>query len=93
MFVVDQVGQERLANPQLYLMVVGAIAALAERNSPMVVPAFFLKVLALEGSAPMLDGFGGMLAGSLVVIFVIPMLFVVFERMRSKREPAPDSTP
>ena len=54
--VVDQVGQERHANPRLYEMVVRAIAALAERNSPMVAPAFFLKVLALEGSAPMLDG-------------------------------------
>ena len=53
--VVDQVGQERHANPRLYEMAVRAIAALAERNSPMVAPAFFLKVLALEGSAPMLD--------------------------------------
>ena len=32
-----------------------ALTALAERNSPMVVPAFFLKVLSLEGSAPLLD--------------------------------------
>ena len=54
--VVDQVGQERHANPRLYEMAVGALAALAERDSPMVAPAFFLKVLALEGSAPVLDG-------------------------------------
>ena len=53
--VVDQIGQERHANPRLYEMLVGAFTALAERNSPMVAPAFFLKVLALEGSAPMLD--------------------------------------
>ncbi len=53
--VVDQVAQERHANPRLYEMLVGAIAALAEQNSAMVSPAFFLKVLALEGSAPMLD--------------------------------------
>jgi len=53
--VVDQVAQERHANPPLYEMSVRAIAALAERNSPMVVPAFFLKVLSLEGSAPLLD--------------------------------------
>jgi DNA repair protein RecO (recombination protein O) len=53
--VVDQIGQERHGNPRLYEMLVGAMAALAERNSPMVAPAFFLKVLALEGSAPMLD--------------------------------------
>ncbi len=53
--VVDQVGQERHANPRLYEMVVGAVAALAVRNSPMVAPAFFLKVLALEGTAPHLS--------------------------------------
>ena len=54
--VVDQIGQERLGNPQLYAMLVRAIGALADRASPMVAPAFFLKVLALEGSAPVLDG-------------------------------------
>jgi DNA repair protein RecO (recombination protein O) len=53
--VVDQIGQERHGNPRLYEMLVGAIGALAEQNSPMVAPAFFLKVLALEGSAPVLD--------------------------------------
>jgi DNA repair protein RecO (recombination protein O) len=53
--VVDQVGQERHANPRLYEMVVGAVAALAIRNSPMVAAAFFLKVLALEGTAPHLS--------------------------------------
>jgi DNA repair protein RecO (recombination protein O) len=53
--VVDQIGQERHGNPRLYEMLVGALAALAERNSPMVAPAFFLKVLSLEGSAPVLE--------------------------------------
>jgi DNA repair protein RecO (recombination protein O) len=53
--VVDQVAQERHGNPRLYEMLVGAIVALADRNAPMVTPAFFLKVLALEGSAPVLD--------------------------------------
>jgi DNA repair protein RecO (recombination protein O) len=53
--VVDQISQERLANPRLYTMLVGAVGALAEHHSPMVAPAFFLKVLALEGSAPVLD--------------------------------------
>ena len=53
--VVDQIGQERHGNPRLYEMLVGALAALADRNSPMVAPAFFLKVLSLEGSAPVLE--------------------------------------
>ena len=34
--------------------------------------------------------FGGMLAGSVVGIFVIPMLFVVFERLRGRQKPAVD---
>jgi DNA repair protein RecO (recombination protein O) len=53
--VVDQIAQERHGNPRLYEMLVGAMTALSERNSPMVAPGFFLKVLALEGSAPVLD--------------------------------------
>jgi DNA repair protein RecO (recombination protein O) len=53
--VVDQIGQERHANPRLYEMLVGALGALSSHHSPMVAPAFFLKVLALEGSAPVLD--------------------------------------
>ena len=56
--VVDQIAQERHANPHLYEMLVGAITVLATRNSPMVAPAFFLKVLALEGSAPVDGGAG-----------------------------------
>jgi DNA repair protein RecO (recombination protein O) len=53
--VVDQIGQERHANPRLYTMLVGALATLDRRDSPMVAPAFFLKALALEGSEPVLD--------------------------------------
>lgn len=53
--VVDQIGQERHANPRLYEMLVGAVAALADREPSTVAAAFFLKVLALEGSEPVLD--------------------------------------
>jgi DNA repair protein RecO (recombination protein O) len=53
--VVDQIGQERHANPRLYEMLVGAVAALPANQPPTVAAAFFLKVLALEGSAPVLD--------------------------------------
>ncbi len=54
--VVDQIGQERHSNPRLYQMLIGALGVLAEHCSPMAAPAFFLKVLVLEGSAPVLDG-------------------------------------
>jgi len=52
---VDQVAQERQSNPRLYAMLVGALRALASSRSPMVVPSFFLKLLALEGFEPVLN--------------------------------------
>jgi DNA repair protein RecO (recombination protein O) len=53
--VVDQVAQERLANPRLYEMLVRALRSLEASDSALLVPAFCLKVLALEGSAPIVD--------------------------------------
>ena len=53
---VDQVAQERQPGPRLYQMLVGGLRALAARNAPLLVPAFFLKLLALEGFQPVLDG-------------------------------------
>jgi DNA repair protein RecO (recombination protein O) len=53
---VDQVAQEREPNPALYRMLTGALRTLAERRSPLVTPAFFWKLLSLEGVQPMLDG-------------------------------------
>jgi DNA repair protein RecO (recombination protein O) len=52
--VVDQVAQERQANPRLYQMLVGALRVLAERRAPLLVPAFFWKLLSLEGAHPLL---------------------------------------
>jgi DNA repair protein RecO (recombination protein O) len=53
--VVDQMAQERLANAPLFDMLVGALRALERDNAALLVPAFCLKVLALEGSAPVVD--------------------------------------
>ena len=53
--VVDQIAQERHANPRLYDMLVGALRALEQHDALLLVPAFCLKALALEGSAPVLD--------------------------------------
>jgi DNA repair protein RecO (recombination protein O) len=53
--VIDQVAQERHANPRAYQMLVGALRALSTANAPLLVPAFFWKVLSLEGFQPMLD--------------------------------------
>jgi DNA repair protein RecO (recombination protein O) len=52
---VDQVAQEREANPPLYRMLVGALRTLVMSPSPMVAPAFFWKLLSLEGFHPILD--------------------------------------
>ncbi|MGH8987896.1 MAG: DNA repair protein RecO [Acidimicrobiales bacterium] len=54
--VVDQLALEGHPDPGLYRMLVGALRALADqRTDPvMLVPAFFLKLLAHEGTEPVL---------------------------------------
>jgi DNA repair protein RecO (recombination protein O) len=56
---VDQVAQERKADARLYQLLVGALRTLAERRSPLLVAAFFWKLLALEGAGPLLDECAG----------------------------------
>lgn len=51
----DQLALERDPNPQLYRMVVGVLREIAARHTPMVVPAFYWKLLAAEGFRPELD--------------------------------------
>ena len=51
----DQMALEREPNPRLYRMVVGALRTIAERGGPLVVPAFYWKLLAAEGVRPELD--------------------------------------
>ena len=53
--VVDQLAQERHPNPRLYETLVGALRLLDHADAPLLVAAFCLKVLALEGSAPIVD--------------------------------------
>ena len=51
----DQLAQERHANARLYAMLLGALRALSARDSALLVPAFFLKLLSSEGFHPLLD--------------------------------------
>jgi DNA repair protein RecO (recombination protein O) len=51
----DQVCQERHANPRLFVMLLGGLRALAAHDAPLLVPAFFLKLLSTEGFHPLLD--------------------------------------
>src|SRR6266850_2575912 len=53
---VDQVAQDREPNPAMYRMLTGALHALASTRNPLVTPAFFWKLLSLEGFHPLLDG-------------------------------------
>lgn len=52
---VDQLALEGEPNRRLYEMLVGALRTLASDGSPLVVPGFFLKALALEGFRPVVD--------------------------------------
>jgi DNA repair protein RecO (recombination protein O) len=51
----DQMSLERQPSPRLYQMLLGALRTLADHNSPLVTPAFFWKLLALEGYGPVID--------------------------------------
>jgi DNA repair protein RecO (recombination protein O) len=53
--VVDAIVQEGEQNPRLYQMLLGALRTLEASPSPLVVPAFFWKLLAHEGYRPILD--------------------------------------
>lgn len=51
----DQMSLDREPNASLYHMVVGALRTIGEQGTTLVVPAFFWKLLALEGVRPQLD--------------------------------------
>ena len=52
---VDQVAQERAPAPRLYQMLLGALRALVNADSALLVPAFFWKLLSAEGVHPLLE--------------------------------------
>jgi DNA repair protein RecO (recombination protein O) len=51
----DQLALEREPNPRLYQMLVGVLRTIAGQTTPLVVPAFYWKLLAAEGLRPELD--------------------------------------
>jgi DNA repair protein RecO (recombination protein O) len=51
----EQMALEPQPSPRLYQMLLGALRALAAHNGPLVVPAFFWKLLVLEGFGPVVD--------------------------------------
>lgn len=53
--IVDQISDEGQSNPALYRLLTGALTELDRDGNPLVVPAFVVKVLMLEGVQPLLD--------------------------------------
>ena len=51
----DHMTQDREACPQTYRMLLGALSTLAQGPSPVLVAAFYWKLLATEGLSPQLD--------------------------------------
>ncbi len=52
---VDQLTIDREPVPHIYNMLTGALTSLSDDSSPLIVAAFFLKLLGAEGLAPQLD--------------------------------------
>lgn len=52
---VDHIAVEREPTPYLYRMLAGALGALAEHASPIVLAAFYWKLLAAEGVSPQIN--------------------------------------
>ena len=50
--VIDHVAPDESPDPNRYKMLLGALRTLDKKNSPLLVPAFFLKLLDHEGLAP-----------------------------------------
>jgi DNA repair protein RecO (recombination protein O) len=49
---VDQIAEDREPSPHLYRMLHGALTALMEQDSPVMLAAFYWKLLAAEGVSP-----------------------------------------
>ncbi len=52
---VDMIADDRQPSPHLYRMLVGALNALAVQASPLVLAAFYWKLLAAEGVCPQME--------------------------------------
>ena len=52
---IDQVAQEHEPDSSLYQLLLGGLRSLAANDSPLLVPSFFLKLLAHDGVRPMVE--------------------------------------
>ncbi len=68
---VDQIAEDREPSPHLYRMLQGALNTLMEQESPVMLAAFYWKLLAAEGVRPQVDACVGCDARSELVAFDI----------------------
>lgn len=68
---VDHIASDREPAPHLYTMLVGALQSLADQASPVVVAAFYWKLLAAEGVSPQVQKCVGCLQSVELVAFDI----------------------
>ncbi|MGD9793029.1 MAG: DNA repair protein RecO [Acidimicrobiia bacterium] len=54
--VIEQFSHGREGDPRLYTMLLGALRSLADHDAALLVPAFYLKLLATEGLGVHVDG-------------------------------------
>ena len=65
----DHMSADREACPEIYRMLVGAVSTLAQSPSPVLVAAFYWKLLASEGLAPQVEKCIGCGSGGDIVAF------------------------
>lgn len=68
---VDQIAEDREPSPHLYRMLHGALNALMEQESPVMLAAFYWKLLAAEGVSPQVHSCVGCAAEDGLVAFDI----------------------
>lgn len=83
--VADQLSQEGHPTPRLFDMVLGALRALEQADAALLVPAFLLKALALDGSAPMVEACASCGAEDELVAFDLLQGGVLCRRCRRGR--------
>lgn len=88
---VDQVVQEGEANGPLYRMLLGALRSLEARDSALLVPAFYLKLLALEGFHPVLEECAVCASADDLVAFDLAVGGVLCRRCRQGRPLSTDA--
>ena len=68
---VDQIAEDREPSPHLYRMLNGALNALMEHDSPVMLAAFYWKLLAAEGVSPQVHACVGCASKDRLVAFDI----------------------